>query len=201
MQFKLVDYCQFSHPRAMTNKALRQQIKSELGISGRRIDNFTLSALAAVQLLFQKTQPNPHALGLISSAQYFSIELLQNLIQEIEQGHAIKPLDFVATVGNAANYYIAKQFAMNACNLFLGISENAFYKSSLLAASELKQDPSLQIILVQWHESETERSCTASLLSAAETASQTLLIPQVWHPSEIDPTELPINIELAKVTF
>lgn len=207
MKCTLINYAQFSHKREISNKVLRQQIKAELGISGRRIDNFTLSGLAAVQLLFNQLHPNEQAQlssnrALISSAQYFSIELLQNLITHLHQGEAIKPLDFVATVGNAANYYIAKQFNINATNLFLGVTENAFFKSSLLALAELAQDPSLQVIVINWQESDEQRVCTACLLGATTEKNpktiNTQILTKTWQPTQITPSELPTTMLISQ---
>ena len=127
MQLTLLKYANFSHSRDIDNKNLRQQVKQKYGVAVRRLDNFTLCALAAVAELGGDIH-HYKKLSLISCAQHFSIELIQQMLLDLQQNHAIKPLDFVATVGNAANFYIAKEFAIDGCNLFVGADKARFRK-------------------------------------------------------------------------
>ncbi len=163
MIFTIVDGAHFSHRRGLTNKALRKQLKIEFGIQGRRLDNFTLSGLAACHLLFNKLpeECGQGRLSLFSSSQYFSIERLQALLTEIDQDMSIKPLDFIATVGNAANFYIAQQFNLLASNLFIGTSEHAFYKNACLASCDAMLEPERGSIFVIWQDNMECRQCFA----------------------------------------
>ena len=92
MQVTLFNYACFSHSRAIDNKSLRQQVKQKYGVGVRRLDNFTLCALAAVAELGDEIQAHKK-LSLISCAQYFSIELIQQMLQDLKQNRAMRPLD------------------------------------------------------------------------------------------------------------
>jgi hypothetical protein len=183
MQMTLFKYANFSHGRATDNKTLRQQIKQKYGLAVRRLDNFTLCALGAVAELGTEIQTF-NSLSLISCAQYFSIELIQRMLLDLQQNLAIRPLDFVATVGNAANFYIAKEFAIDGSNLFIGADEDALSKSLLLSALETKSNKEAAVILLVWQETEQERSCHALLLG--DTQKQHGIYPQQLNVRNID---------------
>ncbi|MDU0353040.1 hypothetical protein RS130_03005 [Paraglaciecola aquimarina] len=160
---KQASYC---HDRTVENKTLRRQIKDEFGVAVRRIDNFTLSGLAAVAKLNADLQQSDK-LALISCAQYFSVELLQQLILEVHAKQSIKPLNFVSTVGNAANFYIAKEFAMHGSNLFVGADQQAIEKTLLISALTLAEAENQQAVALIWNETQTHRHCHAMLLENA----------------------------------
>ncbi|WP_016956393.1 hypothetical protein [Catenovulum agarivorans] len=167
MKIEIIAESQFAHARDISNKALRAELKNTFGINGRRLDNFTLAGLAAAKKLMLSCTKSPT--GLIGCAEYFSVELLQGLLADIAQGQAIRPLDFVATVGNAANYYIAKEFNITGLNLFIGASSQSEDKLLTLAATELSSNPSQKLLLLNWHEDAEQRLCKARLV---QTASQ-----------------------------
>lgn len=163
-QLQIIDYAMVEEPREKLNKVLRKELKTEYGIDGRRLDNFTLTAMKALAKI-RSSIPEDEITSLISAASYFSIELLQNLIQEIAQQQEIKPLDFVATVGNAANYYLAKQFKLDGTNLFLGSSTDIAEKTLTVAELDLLEQTSTHSVVVIWQENEATRKCYAFLLS------------------------------------
>lgn len=174
MKLKVLKQASFCHARNMQNKELRRLVKDEFNVAVRRMDNFTLTGLAAVAKLrseytetgsFLKTPSEK--ISLISCAQYFSVELLQQLILDVQAGKSIRPLDFVSTVGNAANFYIATEFAIHGSNLFLGADQQAIDKTLLISALELSTNIEQQVIALVWQETENQRSCHAMLLQHA----------------------------------
>lgn len=196
MQVTLFNYACFSHSRAIDNKSLRQQVKQKYGVGVRRLDNFTLCALAAVAELGDEIKAYKK-LSLISCAQYFSIELIQQMLQDIKQNRAMRPLDFVATVGNAANFYIAKEFSIDGSNLFIGADEDALTKSLLLSALEIKTDKEAAVILLIWQETEQQRFCHALLLG--ETQEQHSKYPRqqnLNHLEELSTIDLPVVLDV-----
>ena len=196
MKLTLLNYACFSHSRDQDNKSLRKQVKQQYGVAVRRLDNFTLCALAAVAELGDDIT-RYKKLSLISCAQYFSIELIQQMLLDLQQNRAIKPLDFVATVGNAANYYIAKQFAIDGSNLFIGADENALNKSLVLSALEADSDKDAAVVLLIWQETEQQRSCHALLLSETQEQQQSLPLHQgIQNLSELAAIDLPAILEV-----
>lgn len=183
MQVTLFNYACFSHSRAIDNKSLRKQVKQKYAVEVRRLDNFTLCALAAVAELKTEIKAFKN-LSLISCAQYFSIELIQQMLLDLENNRAIRPLDFVATVGNAANFYIAKEFSIDGSNLFIGADEGALKKSLLLCALEAKSEKEAGVILLIWQETELERSCHALLLGG--TQEEHKVYPQQQNVNDLD---------------
>lgn len=170
-----------SYPSDASNKVIRKQVKAITGFDVRRMDSFTLIALQAVaQLLASEAVQGYFAkhnkelaqaqLGLYGVADYLSVELLQSLVETVEQAQDIRPFDFISTVGNAANFYIAKQFNVDGVNLFNGASAQAVECTRLL----VEQDFSLNLIdyalLVHWQQHQDSVSCHAYLL-APELAS------------------------------
>lgn len=166
MNITLVAKSSYRHPRDIDQKVFRRQIKQQFGVEVRRLDSFTLCGLGAVAA-FADSFTEIDNLSLIGCAQYFSVELVQQMIIDIEQGRSLKPLDFVSTVGNAANFYIAKQFSIFGSNLFVGADELSLEKTFLLAALELSSNPIQSIILLLWQENELERICRAFLVRAS----------------------------------
>lgn len=184
MTIKILDYAVVTEPREKTNKELRQELKSEFGISGRRLDNFTLTAMKALANLQTSLKPE-RKYSLFSAAQYFSLELLQSLLLDLSQDIALKPLDFVATVGNAANYYLAKEFKLHGSNLFLGCSEQKLAKTLLTAELDLLEVNSEAAVLVLWHETETTRSCDCLIIELADEAHSTTPITNIDELTEL----------------
>ncbi|EWH10596.1 hypothetical protein DS2_07183 [Catenovulum agarivorans DS-2] len=162
MPINIIAQSEFTHARDITNKILRAELKQAFGINGRRLDNFTLAGLAAATKLHLNAQ-RPIT-GLIGCAEYFSVELLQSLLLDIDAANPIRPLDFVATVGNAANYYIAKEFNVTGLNLFIGSSDNSEAKLLQLAETELMANQHQTLLLLNWHEDSNQRRCKASLV-------------------------------------
>ncbi|MBU3003508.1 hypothetical protein [Paraglaciecola arctica] len=182
MQITLYNYACFTHSRALDNKSLRQQIKQKYAVAVRRLDNFTLCALGAVAELGTKNL-DFKKYSLISCAQYFSIELIQQMLLDLKQNRAIRPLDFVATVGNAANFYIAKEFSIGGSNLFIGADTDALKKSLMLSALETNADVEAAVILLIWQETELERVCHALLLGAPQ--AQHNIYPKLQDLSQL----------------
>ncbi|WP_340679986.1 hypothetical protein [Paraglaciecola sp.] len=179
MQITLLKHASFCHQRELDNKALRQQLKEQFGIAGRRLDNFTLCALGAVAKLGSEIhQCKP--LSLISCAAYFSIELIQQMLLDMQQGKNIRPLDFVSTVGNAANFYIAKEFAIGGSNIFIGAGEDALAKSLLISSLEAQTNKTGSVLLLVWQESEEQRRCHALLLRDSKESDTSYAQPQIF---------------------
>lgn len=150
--------------RELSNKAIRQQVKANTGFEVRRMDNFTLVALDAVNGLLEGRELEGE-LGLYGVAEYFSVELLQQLVATVNDDGDIRPIDFISTVGNAANYYVAKLFGINGPNLFIGASCNGENAIKMLATTDLSDGVIDYAIIVQWFESEALRGCCAKLVS------------------------------------
>ena len=160
---KVLESNQISYRRGQSNKDIRRQVKANTGFEVRRMDNFTLVAIDAVFGLFEQ-QKITGRLGLYGVAQYFSVELLQQLLIEVKAGQDVRPIDFISTVGNAANYYLAKLFNIHGPNLFIGASEQSDRKIKMLAASDLQSGAIDYAIVVQWQENEDFRLCCAELV-------------------------------------
>ena len=145
-------------------KTLRSKVKSITGFDLRRMDRFTLAAMHTTYMLLKNTNLKG-TVGLYGVANYFSVELLQSLIRTVEQKQDVRPFDFIISVGNAANFYVAKQFEISGPNLFLGSSHQAEELSSKL----IQVDASLGLIdhaiALTWIESESSLECQAKLLS------------------------------------
>lgn len=158
-----------SYDAKINNKALRKQVKQITGFEVRRMDNFTLVALQAMQSLFNSNELQSlnftHCqLGLYGVGDYFSVELLQSLVLSVEQGDDVRPLDFISSVGNSANFYLAKQFAITGVNLFTGASKNAISRTELLAQNDLSLGLVDYAVIVHWQEDEVTRQCSVRLL-------------------------------------
>ncbi|MFY8352068.1 hypothetical protein AAEU29_16120 [Pseudoalteromonas sp. SSM20] len=184
MTIKIIDYAVITEPREKTNKQLRQELKSEFGISGRRLDNFTLTAMKALANVQTSLKPECKY-SLFSAAQYFSLELLQSLLLDLAKDIALKPLDFVATVGNAANYYLAKEFKLHGSNLFLGCSEQKLAKTLLTAELDLLEKNSDAAVLLLWHETETTRRCDCLIIELTDEAHASALITDINELTEL----------------
>ncbi len=155
---------------SLTGKELRKQVKKITGFEVRRMDTFTLIALQAMYELFEQEKVkaltlNEHQLGLYGVGDYFSIELLQSLVLSIEEGEDVRPLDFISSVGNSANFYLAKQFNIRGVNLFTGASSDASKRIQLLAQNDLALGIIDYSVMVHWQQNEGISQCTASLLA------------------------------------
>lgn len=196
MKFTLIAQSEYRHPRNVDLKTFRRTVKQEFDVEVRRLDCFTLCGIAAVASLKERFTEFEQ-LSLISCAQYFSVELVQQMIIDIDAGKAIKPIDFVSTVGNAANFYIAKQFSIFGSNLFLGADSQSLEKTFLMGVLELSADPNQGVILLLWNETEEERVCRAFVIRVASTSdSQFHKISQLHDlVASLDKNE-PLVIEL-----
>lgn len=172
MKLTILKQTSFCHPRHIDNKTLRRQVKEQYSVGVRRLDNFTLCGLAAVAELGDSLK-SFEQLSLFSCAQYFSIELVQQMLIDIKAGSAVRPLDFVSTVGNAANFYIAKEFSINGSNLFIGADEQAFEKITLLSALEATDEPSAAVVIAIWRETQDERCCHVFLVRGVTASDKT----------------------------
>ncbi len=151
----------------VSSKELRKQVKKVTGFEVRRMDAFTLIALQALYKLFEQEQAlalNDCQLGLYGVGDYFSIELLQSLVLSIEEGDDVRPLDFISSVGNSANFYLAKQFNIGDVNLFTGASHNAIERIHTLAENDLALGIVDYSVVVHWQQNEHTRQCDVSLL-------------------------------------
>jgi len=153
--------------RNLTGKEIRNLVKNETKLSVRRLDNFTLISLNAVYRLLLK-HPTSQTLALYSGAEYLSVELFQSVIKAMHEQKAIRPFDFIATVGNAANFYLAKEFNIKGPNIFIGATKNIFLKNILLAESDLNLGHSQQAIVVVWLITEDEWLCHAFLIEQVD---------------------------------
>jgi len=191
----LVKYEKVSLSNDLTDKEIRTIVKNKTQLPVRRLDTFTLISLLAVYNLFnqagahQESYLNLHndenitvssTTSLYSAAEYLSIDLFQSVLSQLDKHESIRPFDFIATVGNAANFYIAKEFNIKGPNLFIGASEQPFLKSCALAEIDLLEGHSEQAVIVVWYLTEHQRQCYAFLVQASEnqtldpTSSQTL---------------------------
>jgi hypothetical protein len=177
MKLTILKQTSFCHARDLDNKTLRRQVKEKYSVGVRRLDNFTLCGLAAVAELGE-TLKDFEQISLFSCAQYFSIELVQQMLIDIQNGNALRPLDFVSTVGNAANFYIAKEFSINGSNLFIGADTQAFEKVTLLSALEANDESSGAVVIAIWRETQNERCCHAFLVRGVNASDMTYPIYQ-----------------------
>ena len=156
----------------MTDKEVSSRVKTETGFSVRRLDNVTLMSLNAVYRLMANNKTSPQ-LSLYSAAEYMSVELFQSVIQAMENNEAIRPYDFIATVGNAANFYLSKAFNIHGPNIFIGASKHSLLKTAMLAECDMALGHSQQAIIVIWHIDNDshigsrERRCHALLIEQA----------------------------------
>ena len=153
-------------PSTMSDKEIRGVVKEETGFSVRRLDNVTLMALSAVNRLKQHNNTSK-SLALYSGAEYMSVDLFQSVILAMENNEAIRPYDFIATVGNAANFYLTKAFSIKGPNIFLGSSKSTLLKSCMLAEIDLTLGHCKQAIIVIWHIDDNERRCHTLLIEQA----------------------------------
>ncbi len=157
----------------VSNKEIRKAVKVLTGFEVRRMDSFTLVGLEAIYGLFNKLEKEfsitdkllkNKTLGLYGVAEYFSTELLQGLLISVKDQEEIRPVDFISTVGNAANFYIAKLFDINGPNIFSGASKNAFDTTSLLANTDLSLGLIDYAVILVWQETEDVKGCEASFI-------------------------------------
>jgi len=196
MKLTLIAQSTYRHPRDVEQKLFRREIKQKFGVEVRRLDCFTLCGIAAVASLSEEFQQFDQ-LSLISCAQYFSVELVQQMIIDIDQGKSIKPIDFVTTVGNAANFYIAKEFSIFESNLFLGADVLSLEKTFLVGALELNSNPAQAVILLSWKETEQERICRAFVVrSAIASDSQFKQVNQVSELSDALEAGTPVLVDI-----
>ncbi len=180
--------------RKTSNKELRQQLKEQYGIAGRRLDNFTLSAMLTIAPMQQQLAQYQH-ISLFSVANFFSLELLQQLVENLYHKHPIKPLDFVASVGNAANYYIAREFNLHAANIFTAAEQGALGKGLTLAALELSQQRADAALIMHWQEDETTRLCQAMLCTLGTDNEQPIACSELEAGSLLI-RELPYSVKV-----
>lgn len=173
-------------PSSMSDKEIRGFIKEETGFSVRRLDNVTLIALSAVDRLV-KGNETAENLALYSGAEYMSVDLFQSVILAMENDEAIRPYDFIATVGNAANFYLTKEFDIRGPNIFIGSSENTLLKSCMLAEIDLTLGHCQQAIIVIWHIDNEERRCHTLLV---EQAIETSINIKEWSSPVTNSDEL-----------
>ena len=155
---------------SLTPKELRKKVKQITGFEVRRMDSFTLIALQALYALFEQAevkalQLNKCQLGLYGVGEYFSVELLQSLVLSIEEGDDVRPLDFISSVGNSANFYLAKQFDIRGVNLFTGASNYAVKRTQLLAQNDLALGVIDYAVMVHWQQNEDVSQCSAIMLT------------------------------------
>ncbi|KPZ60678.1 hypothetical protein AN391_00290 [Pseudoalteromonas sp. P1-13-1a] len=152
-------------------KALRQQVKQETGLAVRRMDAFTLIALLTIFRAKDGLELTSRT-GLYSCADYFSSDLMQSMLIDVHDCEAIKPLSFVASVGNAANYYIANAYFINGPNLFIGSDKSGMKKNQLLAKADMENGIIDNAILVVWHEDDKIRQCSVKIVENAGFSSE-----------------------------
>jgi len=186
----LVRYEKVNLSNELTDKEIRQLVKTETQLPVRRLDTFTLISLLTVHRLFNRvnsnTSNNPIAshtqedvieltnnsckaeskFSLYSAAEYLSVDLFQSVLSNMHNNESIRPFDFIATVGNAANFYIAKEFNIKGPNVFIGASEKPFLKSCALAEVDLLEGFSEQGVIVVWHLTKSYRQCYAFIVEA-----------------------------------
>jgi len=171
-RFKLqeIAHSLVEYESSLTGKELRKQVKKITGFEVRRMDAFTLIALQAMYELFEQEKVKAlalgqHQLGLYGVGDYFSIELLQSLVLSIEEGEDVRPLDFISSVGNSANFYLAKQFTIRGVNLFTGASNDASKRTQLLAQNDLALGIVDYSVMIHWQQNEAVSQCNASFLA------------------------------------
>lgn len=170
----------------MSNKEVRAVVKEETGFSVRRLDSLTLISLNAVYRLMKNNITSKN-LALYSGAEYMSVELFQSVITAMENKEAIRPFDFIATVGNAANYYLAKEFNIKGPNIFIGASENILLKNTLLAETDITLGHCEQAIIVIWLINDREQRCHALLV---ERVKNTIKVANEWHHPLVNSDDL-----------
>jgi len=161
--FECVASASASFELSLTNKELRKAVKGQTGLDVRRMDNFCLVAISALDKLFSQ-YPKVGKVGLYSSAPYFSVDLVQGLLQGIARGDEMRPVDFISTVGNTANYYMAKLFDLDGPNIFIGTSASAQQKLELLAQCDLVEKTVDYALSIQWNDNEQNSCCDVKLL-------------------------------------
>ena len=160
---KIIAKTLVEHDMATPLKNLRRSVKSLTGFDLRRMDSFTLVAMQATYLLLKDFTPKG-SVGLYGVANYFSVELLQSLIKSVEQKQDIRPFDFILSVGNAANFYLAKQFEMNGPNIFLGSSSDPKKSIFELIGADASFNLIDYAVFISWMENETRLECHAKLI-------------------------------------
>ncbi|XPF95692.1 hypothetical protein ACM9HF_06665 [Colwellia sp. RE-S-Sl-9] len=169
----LIAYEKVSVSNELSDKDIRSLVKNETDLPVRRLDTFTLLSLLAVYRLFNNSselyKKSSKPLSLYSAAEYLSVELFQSVITSMKNNESIRPFDFIATVGNAANFYIAKEFNIKGPNVFIGASEQPFMKSCALAEMDFLEGHSSQGIVIVWSITESSRQCYAFIIEKCET--------------------------------
>ncbi len=169
----LIAYEKVSVSNELSDKDIRSLVKNETNLSVRRLDTFTLLSLLAVYRLFNNSSElftlSSKPLSLYSAAEYLSVELFQSVIMSLKNNESIKPFDFISTVGNAANFYITKEFNIKGPNIFIGASDQPFLKSCALAEMDFLEDHSSQGIVIVWSITERSRQCYAFIIEKCET--------------------------------
>ncbi len=153
-----------SYDRTMSVKEIRRSVKLLTGFDLRRMDSFTLVAMQAISQLLENIELNG-VTGLYGVANYFSVELLQSLVISVEQKQDVRPFDFILSVGNAANFYLAKQFSLNGPNIFLGTNNNAKENTKELIKVDSSTGLIDSAIFIHWQESNNGIQCQAELFS------------------------------------
>ncbi len=168
----LIAYEKVSVSNEFSEKDIRTLVKNETHLPVRRLDRFTLLSLLAVYRLFNNSSElftqSSKPLSLYSAAEYLSVELFQSVIASMKNEESIRPFDFIATVGNAANFYIAKEFNIKGPNIFIGASEQPFLKSCALAEMDFLEGYSSQSIIIVWSITESSRQCYAFIIERCE---------------------------------
>lgn len=195
MKIKVIRQAETSFRRDLTNKALRSELKSKYGISGRRLDNFTLSAMLLLAELKDDLSGFDDT-SLFSVANYFSVELLQRVVEQLGREDEIKPLDFVATVGNAANYYLAREFGFNGANIFTASEKTPLSKILTMAALELTGKRSQAVVVVRWEEAEVIRRCQVLLCTAENDVVENALSVTQIEQSDLLAMKCPYSLVL-----
>lgn len=163
---KHIASAQSEFSRELTNKEVRKLVKKQTGLDVRRMDNFSLVAIDAVHKLVHSHRLDGRV-GLYSAATYFSVDLLHGLLQGIEAGEDMRPVDFISTVGNTANYYVAKLFDVTGPNVFIGAGEHAIQKLEMLARCDINLQQIDYALTLHWLDNRNCYQCEAKLLEFA----------------------------------
>jgi hypothetical protein len=214
-KLSLVRYEKVSLSNELTDKEIRNLVKTETQLPVRRLDTFTLISLLTVHRLFNQVHSHTsndlvasntpgyatelsdsqckaeNKLSLYSAAEYLSVDLFQSVLNDIHNNESIRPFDFIATVGNAANFYIAKEFNIKGPNIFIGASEKPFLKSCALAEVDLLEGFSEQGVIVVWHLTKSYRQCYAFIVEAHNSKNTPLANTKILEMSD---TNLDIDI-------